>query len=649
MQAKDHTRGTRRITTLVIAVSTIFASVAQAADPGPPSCLSTDGSPPEPGATCCESTPTAYADENGPPGNGTVIRDLAASHDTFHSIGFVWDIDGDSDHDGSVSVRYRKAGACNFAPAMPLIRNDYAWSWQDERAAEPANNFAGSLMFLTPGTTYEVVLELSDPDGGRAIRVSELTNRAIPRKPTSGRTLYVMPGSGGGDGSSENPFRGIDAANAAALPGDRMLLRDGIYRMATLTRSGAENNYIVYEPDTGQSPVVDAIAVDADHIWIDNLTFTWNDPTGGAINPMDQPWRDTSGIYVLPEASAPDDVIITDNTFAGFVSSIISWYPVSRWVAMDNTIIGHWNEGTAGVDLGLSSSSTGKGIALGGENTPGGPGVVIAYNSITRVTDGMGANADSDVYGNQVWDIRGNAFSSDGAWGNVRVWGNRFTYSRGAPVTLQPQKSGPWYYLYNQMADSVLGMFKWRVQDRVVFINNTFMGGTKRAQYLMKTVTKNNLFIGGAPIWVARDIDRNDPFQVSLQSPPQWLPSWNTDVDYNGFDWGGDTSRAFSWFNDTEYYPDLPSFAAAVGIEQNGVRVNRNTIFENYFVSPDHSLTLNPSSNAVDAGTYLPNLADFFKGSAPDLGAHESGAPPLHYGPRSGNELHERELHWARH
>ena len=127
MQTKDHARTTRRIATLVIAVSTFVASIALAGVPRPPSCLSFDGSPADPTATCCDSTPTAYADENGPPGSGTVIGDLLTRPDTFHSIGFAWDIDGDADHDASVSVRYRKAGACNFAPAMPLIRNDYAW------------------------------------------------------------------------------------------------------------------------------------------------------------------------------------------------------------------------------------------------------------------------------------------------------------------------------------------------------------------------------------------------------------------------------------------------------------------------------------------------------------------------------------------
>jgi hypothetical protein len=84
-------------------------------------------------------------------------------------------------------------------------------------------------------------------------------------------------------------------------------------------------------------------------------------------------------------------------------------------------------------------------------------------------------------------------------------------------------------------------------------------------------------------------------------------------------------------------------------MEQNGIEVNANSIFENYLVNPDVSLTLDPSGNAVDAGMFLPNLADFFQGAAPDLGAHETGAAPLHYGPRNGTELHERQLHWVKH
>lgn len=649
MQVKNQARIRRQITSLnpvtiiVGGCLSIVTSMALAGDPRPPSCLTTDGSVPEPGATCCDATPTEYADENGPLGSGTVIGKLVSRADTFHSIGFAWDINGDADHDGTVSVRYRKAGACNFSPAMPLIRNDYAWFYNDEAAEEPINNFAGSLMFLTPGATYEVVLELSDPDGGRAIRVQELTTRAMPRKPTAGRTLYVVPGSGGGDGSDGNPFRGIDAANASARPGDRMLLRNGTYSRGTLTTSGAEDNHIVYEPDAGHSPVIDAIAVGADHIWIDNLAFVWNDPTNGTVPILDQRWWDTSGVYVPPPSSNnPDDVIITNSTFNGYANGIASFYEISRWVAMDNTIVGHWHVGAGGEPN--PGASTGKGITLGGENTPGGPGCVLAYNSVTRVTDGINMSGDSDLYGNQVWDIAGNAVSTDGAFGNVRIWGNRFHYSAGAPMTFQPQKIGPWYYLYNQMASSQLGLFKFRTLDRAVLINNTFVGaGELRGQYFMRFVMRNNLFIDeGGTIWNTSPSAQDE----------QYSADWNTDIDYDGFDRGSPNNYFFNWFGNSVFYSSLRDWSVAVGgAEANAVEVDADLIFDDYVVNPFHSLELAAgSNNAVDAGAYVPNLADFHSGTAPDLGAHERGAEAIPYGPRSSNTpLDQRALFWVKH
>lgn len=45
-------------------------------------------------------------------------------------------------------------------------------------------------------------------------------------------------------------------------------------------------------------------------------------------------------------------------------------------------------------------------------------------------------------------------------------------------------------------------------------------------------------------------------------------------------------------------------------------------------------LHLREGSAAVDAGIDLPGITDGFKGRAPDLGAYELGAPPIHYGPR---------------
>jgi hypothetical protein len=121
--------------------------------------------------------------------------------------------------------------------------------------------------------------------------------------------------------------------------------------------------------------------------------------------------------------------------------------------------------------------------------------------------------------------------------------------------------------------------------------------------------------------------------------PNNYKPTWMTDVDYDGFDWG-DSSQAFRWENNKRF-PDIQAFSKAVGIEQHGVRVRKEDTFENWKipaeprrVKPLH-LALKPGSNAVDKGVVVPNIVSDFVGNAPDLGAYESGKPLPHYGPRN--------------
>jgi hypothetical protein len=50
-----------------------------------------------------------------------------------------------------------------------------------------------------------------------------------------------------------------------------------------------------------------------------------------------------------------------------------------------------------------------------------------------------------------------------------------------------------------------------------------------------------------------------------------------------------------------------------------------------------YDFNLRKGSPAVDAGLVLPNINDNYQGEAPDMGALEKEAPPVHYGPRSGH------------
>jgi hypothetical protein len=119
------------------------------------------------------------------------------TYSTISSIGIEWDVVGDANHDATAAVEFRVAGTAAWRPALPLVRVDYNGS----------NMLAGSILFLGPGAAYEIRLTLADPDGGAAVQTVVVTTRPVPVMPVSGSSFHVVPGSGGGNGSSASPFK----------------------------------------------------------------------------------------------------------------------------------------------------------------------------------------------------------------------------------------------------------------------------------------------------------------------------------------------------------------------------------------------------------------------------------------------------------
>ena len=115
--------------------------------------------------------------------------------------------------------------------------------------------------------------------------------------------------------------------------------------------------------------------------------------------------------------------------------------------------------------------------------------------------------------------------------------------------------------------------------------------------------------------------------------------NWRTSIDYDGFAWPDSTTLPLFKWHDVRY-DDLAQLQAATTIEANGVRVPMSC-FETLDVPgpspaviPPQRVTLADGCNAVDAGEVMANVNDGYVGAGPDLGAHERGATPQHYGPR---------------
>jgi hypothetical protein len=535
------------------------------------------------------------------------------SYSTPTSIGFEWDIEGDANHSGVCKVKYRAAGGSDWRDALPLFRVDYRGWWLGGlKADRHYNMFAGSLLFLEPGAAYEVKLYLSDPDGGSATKTISIRTRALPQMPAGGRTLHAVPGSGGGDGSEGAPFQGLEAAQAAARPGDVVLLRRGSYGSFTFAKSGEPGRYLVWKAAGAGEAEFGAVDVSAGHVWLEGFTLKKESRDRGLV-----------------ARGACKDVVVSRSAFTGYHDSILLSRECEGWTVADNVIVG---DKEAPLSREQKDHTSGEGVELSKSS-----GHVVCHNRISRVADGVSYPLrNCDIFGNDIFDCSDDGIEPDYGYANNRMWGNRITNMYAYAFTFQPMYCGPWYFIRNQVV-TASGVFKFNVEDCYVLANNTFVswGGIRRGymQEVLRTVSRNNLYITAddAPVWSARSHGKE------FAEREIYAPNWQTDVDYDGFDWGN-AARAFVW--NGKAYKDLAGFAQAVGIEPRGRRVRKEEIFEGWDlpskpvrVEP-RTLTLRAESAAVDAGAALPNLVEDFAGKAPDLGACESGKPPPRYGPR---------------
>ncbi|MFC1895164.1 hypothetical protein ACFL0Q_00695 [Thermodesulfobacteriota bacterium] len=120
----------------------------------------------------------------------------------------------------SISAAFCRKGTDEWRPALPL---DFVWERNGTKL------FAGSILNLCPGTTYEILLSLDFENGQSSSALVTATTRKTPEVALSGDgEVHVYPGNAvAPDGQMSYPD--LHTAFTRAVAGEVVLLHAGTY------------------------------------------------------------------------------------------------------------------------------------------------------------------------------------------------------------------------------------------------------------------------------------------------------------------------------------------------------------------------------------------------------------------------------------
>jgi hypothetical protein len=335
--------------------------------------------------------PLHAADYAAPPGQPLAIP-------TFHCLGLYWSPPGGAP-DKAVHMRYRPQGAAEWNEALPMRHNPIPGTDED------LTDYRGSIVHLSPGTSYEVELTLA----GTAT-TTRLTAKTWSEDFPVGEVVTIS--------SSDQPL--------------------------AITQSGSPGAYRVYD---GRGATIDArhkhdscITIDASYVIVRGFTLkgagTAGRVTGSAANAIVINGGEN---IIIEDCDISDWGRLNPATGFGFnmESAISSRSPALKRLVVQRCKIHHPTfDGSNWSEPKYPTHSAGP-QAISLYNTAGNH--VIRYNECTSDLEHMyndiigGASngsfkgapgPDSDVYGNIVSHCWDDGLEIEGGNRNTRVWNN---------------------------------------------------------------------------------------------------------------------------------------------------------------------------------------------------------------------------------
>lgn len=514
---------------------------------------------------------------------------------TFHCLGLYWSPAGGAPGK-EVAVRYRRQGAADWNEGLPMRYNPIPDTEED------LADYRGSIVHLAPATTYEIELALAG-----AQTTAKLTATTWSEEFPLGQTVRAS--------SSGEPL----AINESGAP-DAWRVYDG--RGATID--------VRHQHDA-------CIVIDASYVIVRGFTLKGAGAAGNiARSPIGAIRIEGGHDIVIEDCDVSDWGRLNPKTGFGFDydSAIYSRVAEVKRLVIQRCKLHHPTyDGSTWYEPKYPTHTMGpQCISL--FNTGGNH--VIRYNECTSDMDHMyndiiggGSNgsylgspgADSDIYGNLVSHCWDDGLEVEGGSRNVRVWDNYITQSM-MMIGNAAASIGPLYIWRNVVARS-----QWQPgASGGYFLKMGYAGGehwmTGHMYIFHNTIFRSDEWLptgalGGNRI-VKHTVSRNNILHV--RSPDGRSASEAKENTDNDFDY------------------DLYNGRVPEGHEAHGVRgepvYQAGAGFDR--ATGTGRFQLAPTSPGAGAGQPIPNFSSGYTGSAPDVGAHQRGAPPMRFGARAG-------------
>ncbi len=495
---------------------------------------------------------------------------------TYHCLSLYWTPD-DNGGGQPVTVQYRVTGDTAWRTALPMRYNPVS-------SAEVKGDYRSSLVNLLPGTSYDISLQVGS-SGETALLTAETVSENIPIATSIkvGKRSTTMTVEQNGTPTGYILYDGtgstIDLNNAQ----DQGILVKG--------------SYIILRGFTIRDVKKHGIHIESGHhIIIEDCDISqWGE-------------HDENGFGVNAQ------------------SGIFSQYVDLHAVTIQRCKIHHPNWDTNSWDEIHDGSEHPAGPqAIAFLNSAGNH--VIRYNEFWSDSEhcfndviGYGSNAsfrgfpgaDSDIYGNYFANAKDDGIEAEGGNQNVRIW-NNYIADNYIGIGNAATSVGPLYVWRNVIGLNTLygvkmgfaGDDSWMTGE-MYFFNNTVLNnsGGLGTSSNMKRVTRHCT-------------TRNNILHVRstcMNSISSGTANLNNDYDY-----------------------DLLSAAYPVGDESHGISGTPTYVNSPLFddATKTGNFVLASTSLGYDDGVIIPNFGDHYAGSAPDMGAHEEGAPAMVFGVNS--------------